>query len=138
MIVGVAVLVLGVIISFAGSWLMRPHQAQHAIAVLPLKNLSPEPDADYFGDGLTDQIIHDLSIINGLEVKSRASSFAFKDKRVNIRDAGRQLEADLVLDGSVLHGSGRVRLNIALVRVADDVTLCSQRYDREMNDIFAI
>src|SRR5262249_32985695 len=88
-----------------------------SIAVLPFKNLSSEPDGDYFSDGLTDEIIRNLSIIDGLQVRSRTSSFAFKDKPRNIREVGMQLGANLVLEGSVLRSGDRLRINAQLVRV---------------------
>ena len=72
------------------------------IAVLPLKNLSAEPESDYFVDGLTDEIIRNLAVIKGLEVRSRTSSFAFKDKPRNLRDVGQQLGVNLVVEGSIM------------------------------------
>jgi TolB-like protein/DNA-binding winged helix-turn-helix (wHTH) protein/Flp pilus assembly protein TadD len=109
-----------------------------SIAVLPFKNLSSEPDSDYFSDGLTDEIIRNLSIIDGLQVRSRTSSFAFKDKPRNIHEVGAQLDATLVLEGSVLRSGDKLRINAQLVRVSDDVPLWSERFDRELKDVFAI
>ena len=114
-----------------------PPQIQ-SIAVLPFKNLSSEPDSDYFSDGLTDEIIRNLSIIDGLQVRSRTSSFAFKDKPRNIHEVGAQLDATLVLEGSVLRSGDKLRINAQLVRVSDDVPLWSERFDRELKDVFAI
>ena len=111
---------------------------RHVIAVLPLRNLNAGPDTEYFSDGLTDEIIYNLSIIDGLEVKSGSSSFVFKGKAVDAREAGRQLGCDLVLEGTLLRGDDRLRLNIQLVRVADDVPVWSQQYDRAMRDIFTV
>jgi TolB-like protein/Flp pilus assembly protein TadD len=108
------------------------------IAVLPFKNLSSDPSNEYFADGLTDEIIRNLSVIDGLDVRSRTSSFTFKDKPRNVRDVGRQLEANLVVEGSVLRSEGHLRINAQLVRVADDTPLWSGRFDRELKDIFAI
>jgi len=133
----VAVTFLTVVV--LGSWLLfRPSTRTYTIAVLPFKNLSPEPDSDYFTDGLTDEIISDLSIINGLEVKSRTSAFLFKDKQRNIREIGNELGAKLVLEGSVLRSSDKLRINARLVRVSDDVPLWSNSFDRELKDLFAI
>jgi serine/threonine-protein kinase len=109
-----------------------------SIAVLPFKNLSADPSNEYFADGLTDEIIRNLSVIEGLDVRSRTSSFTFKDKPRNVRDVGRQLQASLVVEGSVLRSEGSLRINAQLVRVADDTPLWSQRFDRELKDIFAI
>lgn len=108
------------------------------IAVLPLKNLSGEPGSDYFVDGLTDEIIRNLAVIDGLEVRSRTSSFAFKDKPRNVRDVGEQLGANLVVEGSVLRSGTRLRINAQLIQVAGDVPLWAERFDRELKDVFAI
>jgi len=126
-----------------GGWRQRLFARSDAgripsIAVLPFKNLSSEPDSDYFSDGLTDEIIRNLSIIDGLQVKSRTSSFTFKDKPRNIHEVGAQLGANLVLEGSVLRSGNKLRINAQLVRVSDDVPLWSQRFDRDLKDVFAI
>jgi TolB-like protein/DNA-binding winged helix-turn-helix (wHTH) protein/cytochrome c-type biogenesis protein CcmH/NrfG len=119
-------------------WRVRSQPRQYAIAVLPFKNLSSEPNSDYFSDGLTDEIIRDLSSIDGLQVKSRTSSFVFKDKPRDVHNVGSQLGANLLLEGSVLRAGERLRINVDLVRVADDSTLWSQRFDRDLRDIFAV
>jgi TolB-like protein/DNA-binding winged helix-turn-helix (wHTH) protein len=109
------------------------------IAVLPFQNLGVEPDNEYFADGLTDEIILNLSLIEGLGVRSRTSSFTFKNRRPSsIRQVGELLEASLVLEGSVLRKGERLRVNAQLVRIADDVPLWSGRFDREMKDVFEI
>lgn len=111
---------------------------QPVIVVLPLKNLSDEPNSDYFADGLTDEIIRNLAAIQGLQVRSRTSSFAFKDKPRNLRDVGGQLGANLVVEGSVLRSGNKLRINAQLIQVAGDVPLWSDRFDRELKDVFAI
>jgi serine/threonine protein kinase/tetratricopeptide (TPR) repeat protein len=108
------------------------------IAVLPFKNLSADSNSEYFVDGLTDEIIGNLSVIEGLDVRSRTSSFTFKDKPRNVRDVGSLLQVNLVVEGSVLRSDGRLRINAQLVRVADDTPLWSGRFDRELKDVFAI
>jgi TolB-like protein/Tfp pilus assembly protein PilF len=108
------------------------------IAVLPLKNLSAEPDSDYFVDGLTDEIIRNLAVVKGLEVRSRTSSFAFKDKPRNLRDVGEQLGVNLVVEGSIMRSGSRLRINAQLVQVAGDVPVWAERFDRELKDVFAI
>ena len=108
------------------------------IAVLPLQNLSAEPDSDYFVDGLTDEIIRNLAAIKGLEVRSRTSSFAFKGKPRNLRDVGQQLGVNLVVEGSIMRSGSRLRINAQLIQIAGDVPLWAERYDRELNDVFAI
>jgi TolB-like protein len=113
---------------------------QPIIAVLPFENLSTEPDRGYLVDGLTDEIIRNLQVIQGLhgQVRSRASSFAFKGKPRNLRDVGEQLGANLVVEGSVLRSGNSLRVNVQLVQVAGEVPLWAEQFDREIKDIFAI
>ena len=85
--------------------------------MLPFKNLSARARERLFVDGLTDEIIRNLAVIEGLHVRSRDSSFAFKDRPRNLRDVGEQLGANLVVEGSVLRSGGRLRINAQLVRV---------------------
>src|SRR6266849_6159472 len=119
-------------------WLVRPKPGPNTIAVLPFKNLSSEPDSDYFSDGLTVEIIHNLSLIDGLEVKSEPSSFAFKGAPRKLREVGSQLGASFVLEGSVLRAGDKLRINAQLVRVLDDIPLWSGSFDRERKDVFEI
>lgn len=127
-----------VLLAGAGSlWLPVRSQAP-VIAVLPFKNLSVEPDSDYFVDGLTDEVIRNLEVIDGLSVRSSASSFVFKNKAVSTREVGRQLNANLVLEASVLRAGSRLRINAQLIRAGDDVPLWSEKYDRDLTDVFSI
>ncbi len=112
--------------------------SQPMIAVLPLKNLSAEPESDYFVDGLTDEIIRNLAVVQGLQVRSSTSSFAFKDKPRNVPEVGQQLGVNLVVEGSVLRAGNKLRVIAQLVQVRGDVPLWSGRFDRELKDIFAI
>jgi adenylate cyclase len=109
-----------------------------AIAVLPLENTSHDPANEYFADGLTDELIRNLSIIDGLTVRSRTSSFGLKGKAGSIRDAGRQLQAEYIVEGSVLRVGKQLRIDVQLVRTRDDFPLWSGGFDRELTDIFAI
>ena len=84
------------------------------------------------------EIIRNLSIIDGLAVRSQTSSFAFKGKPQNVRDVGKQLDAEYILEGSVLRSGQQLRINAQLVRVRDDFPLWSGKYDRELTDVFAI
>jgi len=106
--------------------------------VLPLINLDRNPDHDYFADGLTSELIRSLSIIEGLAVRSETSSFAFKGKQQNLRDAGKQLNAEYILEGSVFRSGQQLRINARLVRVRDDFPLWTGGYDAELTDVFAI
>ena len=108
------------------------------IAVLPLQNLSAEPGSDYFTDGLTDEIIRNLAVIKGMEVRSRTSSFAFKGKARDLRDVGQQLGVNLVVEGSIMRSGSRLRINTQLVQVAGDVILWTELFDRDLKDVFAI
>ncbi len=111
---------------------------QPILAVLPFENLNAEPDSDEVVDGLTDEIIRNLAIIDGLQVRSRTSSFAFKGTPRNIRDVGGRLNATHVVEGSVLRAGDRLRVNVRLIRVADDRALWAERFDRERSDLFAV
>jgi len=121
-----------------GWWWAHTRIAPIAIAVLPLQNLNQDPATDYFADGLTDEVIRNLSIIDGLAVRSQTSSFAFKGKSRNLHEVGKQLAADYILEGSVLRSGQHLRIDAQLVRVRDDMTVWSDKYDRELTDVFAI
>jgi TolB-like protein/Tfp pilus assembly protein PilF len=134
----VALAGLTVALAAAGWWWVRHKSAPVAIAVLPLNNMSQDPANDYFADGLTSEIIRNLSIIDGLAVRSQTSSFAFKGKPRTLREVGKQMEADFILEGSVLLAGHQLRINAQFVRVRDDLPLWSGRFDRELTDVFAI
>jgi serine/threonine-protein kinase len=101
-------------------------------------NLSQDPANDYFADGLTDEIIRNLSVIDGLAVRSRTSSFALKGKSPNVREVGKQLGTDYILSGSVLRAGRQLRINAQLIRIRDDSPLWTEKYDKELTDVFAI
>jgi len=129
---------LAAVLTVTGWWWLHPKPSPISIAVLPLENLSHDPANDYFSDGLTDEIIRNLGLIDGLAVRSRTSSFVFKGRPRNARDVGKELETDYILEGSVLRDGQQLRVNAQLVRVRDDFTLWSSKFDRELNDVFAI
>jgi adenylate cyclase len=122
----------------SGWWALQYSKRPIAIAVLPLQNLNPDSSGDYFVDGLTDEIIHDLSLIDGLAVRSLTSSLVFKAQPRNVREAGRQLQADFLVEGSVLRADDRLRIDVRVVRVRDDFPVWSERFDRRLADVFAI
>lgn len=115
---------------------VRP--ARRSIAVLPFANPGGDPANEYLSDGLTDEIIVALSRLEGLRVASRTSSFAFKDRTDDIRQIGRELNVESVLEGTIQRAGERLRVNTRLVNTADGFHLWSERYDREMADVFAI
>jgi TolB-like protein len=134
----VALAGLAVAIAAAGWWKLQPKALPISVAVLPLTNVSQDSSGDYFVDGLTHELIRNLSILDGLVVRSQTSSFAFKGKQQNIREAGKQLDAEYILEGSVFRSGRQLRINARLVRVRDDFPLWSGAYDEELNDVFAI
>jgi adenylate cyclase len=108
-----------------------------SIAVLPFADMSPQKDQDYFCEGIAEEIINALSRIEALHVASRSSAFAFKGHQ-DVRKVGEQLGAGTVLEGSVRKAGNRLRISAQLVKVADGYQLWSDRYDRELEDVFAI
>jgi len=109
-----------------------------SIAVLPFANLSRDADDEYFSDGLSEEIINALTQVRGLKVIARTSAFAFKGKHEDIRTIASSLGVTHVLEGSVRRAGGRVRVTAQLIDAADGAHRWSQRYDREMSDIFAV
>ena len=109
-----------------------------SIAVLPFTNMSADADNEYFTDGIAEEIINALSKIQALRVASRTSSFAFKGKTEDIREIGRKLEVATVLEGSVRKAGNKLRIGAQLISVEDGYQLWSERYDRELEDVFEI
>jgi len=109
-----------------------------SVAVLPFLNLNSEADNEYFSDGLTEELIHALSRLPGLQVVSRTSAFEFKGKALNVRTIGEQLKVSAVVEGSVRRLGDRVRVSTQLVNVSDGYCLWSQRFDCKMTDIFDV
>jgi serine/threonine-protein kinase len=112
--------------------------ATPSIAVLPFANMSRGADDDYFSDGLAEEIINALAQLPGLKVIARTSSFAFKGKNEDIRKIADTLGVTSILEGSVRRAGSRVRVTAQLIHAADGTHLWSQRYDRELSDIFAV
>jgi serine/threonine protein kinase/Flp pilus assembly protein TadD len=112
--------------------------AAKSVAVLPFANMSADAENEYFTDGMAEEIINALTKIQSLRVASRTSSFAFKGKNEDIGDIGRKLKVSTVLEGSVRKMGNKLRITAQLVNVADGYHLWSERYDREMEDVFAI
>jgi serine/threonine protein kinase/Tfp pilus assembly protein PilF len=109
-----------------------------SIAVLPFVNMSADPENEYFSDGLAEDLINALTNITELHVVARTSSFAFKGEKVDIREIGQKLNVDNLLEGSVRKVGNRVRITAQLIKVKDGYHLWSDRYDRNMEDVFAI
>jgi TolB-like protein/AraC-like DNA-binding protein len=109
-----------------------------SIAVLPFVNRSTDPENEYFSDGITEEIINALTSIKGLRVIARTSSFAFKNKNIDVRTIGKQLGVSTVLEGSVRKIKNRVRITAQLIDTNDGMHLWSKNFDRELQDIFAL
>jgi serine/threonine-protein kinase len=109
-----------------------------AIAVLPFVNASADPENEYFSDGMTDELITALTKVEGLRVASRTSAFALKNVREDVRTLGARLNVSTVLEGTVRKAGNQIRITVQLTGVRDGRTLWSERYDRELADVFAI
>ena len=109
-----------------------------SIAVLPFAHLSNDPDDEFFCDGLAEELLNALARIGGLKVAARTSSFTFKGKDTNVSEIGQTLGVANVLEGSVRKSGSRLRITVQLINAADGYHLWSERYDREMRDIFDV
>lgn len=109
-----------------------------SICVLPFSNMSGDPEQEYFSDGVTEDIITDLSRISALAVVSRSTAFTFKSKAVEVGKIARQLGVNYVLEGSVRRVGNRVRISAQLIDGKSDNHIWAERYDRDLNDIFAL
>jgi adenylate cyclase len=109
-----------------------------SIAVLPFSNLSDDPQQEYFSDGITEDIITELSRFSELAVIARNSTFQYKGKALDVRDVGRQLGVRYVLEGSIRRAGARIRVSAQLIDAASGAHLWAERYDREVSDVFAV
>jgi TolB-like protein len=109
-----------------------------SIAVLPFIDISPDKDQDYFCDGITEEIINALSHVESFKVIARTSAFAFKGRQLDIREIGRLLNVEILLEGSIRKAGNQLRITAQLIKVADGSHIWSERFDREMKDVFAI
>ena len=109
-----------------------------SIAVLPFANMSADPEQEYFCDGMAEEIIDALARLDGLRVVARTSAFQFRGKGHDLREVGEKLRVKTVLEGSVRKAGNRLRINAQLINAEDGYHLWSERYDRDMDDVFAI
>jgi len=112
--------------------------ARFTICVLPFANMSGDPEQEYFSDGISEDIITDLSKVSALAVISRNSAFMYKDKHVDVPKVARELKVTHVLEGSVRKAGGRLRISAQLIDGATNSHVWAERYDRDTTDIFAI
>ena len=116
----------------------KTKQTNNRLAVLPFVNMSADPENEYFSDGITEELLNALTRVDGLQVTSRTSVFAFKGKNTDIRDIAIQLNVDRVLEGSVRKSGNRVRITAQLINAADGYHIWSENYDRNLTDIFEV
>jgi len=136
----IAMAVIGVI-----TWLLfiqkeeiSPIPRKSSIAVLPFVDLSPQKDQEYFCDGLAEELINRLTNIENLRIPARASAFSFKGKDLDIRDIGKKLNVEMVLNGSVRKAGNKLRITAELVKAADGYPVWSKIYERNTEDTFAL
>lgn len=110
----------------------------NSIAVLPFTDLSPDKDQEYFCDGMAEELIGVMAHIPGLKVVARTSAFSFKGKEINVRDIGRELKVNAILEGSVRKSDNQLRISVQLIDVQNGYHLWSQTFDRELKDVFRI
>jgi TolB-like protein/Tfp pilus assembly protein PilF len=108
------------------------------IAILPFTNMSPDPNDEYFADGITEEIISTVSGISGLKVISRTSVMSYKGTNKKVKEIGRELEVGSVLEGSFRKAGNRIRVTTQLINAADDQHLWAQNYDRNLDDVFEV
>jgi adenylate cyclase len=122
----------------AAATTVEPKTDRISVCVLPFTNISGDPEQEYFSDGITEDIITDLSKVSALSIVSRNTSFTYKGKAANVAQTARQVGVNHVLEGSVRKAGNRVRITAQLIRAADDCHVWAERYDRDLNDIFAL
>ncbi|HEX6847383.1 MAG TPA: guanylate cyclase, partial [Chitinophagaceae bacterium] len=116
----------------------KTKQPTNRLAVLPFVNMSADPENEYFSDGITEELLNALTKVDGLQVTSRTSAFAFKGKNDDVREIGIKLNVDKILEGSVRKAGNRVRITTQLINAADGYHIWSENYDRDLTDIFVI
>lgn len=124
--------------SVAGETATTDDNGPKSVAVLPFVNMSSDPDNEFFSDGISEELLNVLAKMAGLRVPSRTSSFAFKDKEMDVAEIGQALDVDYVLEGSVRKSGNRVRVTAQLIDLRNDSHIWSETYDRELLDIFAV
>ena len=117
---------------------LAPKVETQSIAVLPFTNMSGDPEQEYFSDGISEDVITDLSKIAGLTVIARNSSFAYKGRSIDVRAVGRELGVRSVLEGSIRRAGNRVKITAQLIDATNGAHLWADRYDRDLTDIFAV
>lgn len=134
-----AALALALLAAAIAGWSMtRSAPPNSSIAVLPFVDVSPAKDQEYFSDGISEQIINSLAKVHGLFVVARTSSFALKNKNLDVREVGQRLHVNHVLEGSVSHGPGKFRVDVRLVDVRNGYQIWSESYDSSDQNILSV
>jgi TolB-like protein len=140
--VGIAALAGIALLALAAWWTLArtgpAARSYDSIAVLPFANMSGDPENQYFGDGLADELINALANVQDLKVAGRTSSFALRDKNLDLRTIGDTLDVEAVLEGSVRRSEDRVRITAQLIDAETGFHLWSEEYDRDVTDIFVV
>lgn len=116
----------------------KTRHPKNRLAVLPFVNMSADAENEYFSDGITEELLNALTKVDGIQVISRTSAFAFKGKNTDVRDIGIQLNVDRILEGSVRKASFIVRITAQLINAADGYHIWSETYDRKLDNIFEV
>jgi TolB-like protein len=139
------ILAVGLLLAAAAWKLSRPGappasatERARSIAVLPLENLGGQPEDEYFADGMTESLITDLAKVPGMLVIARNSVFRYKGQKIDLEKIGNELDVNYVLEGSVQRSGGRVRIHAKLIDVGSGFHLWADRYDRSLEDVFAL
>jgi TolB-like protein/tetratricopeptide (TPR) repeat protein len=128
----------GIVVPARESLHGKTKKPTNRLAVLPFVNMSSDVDNEYFSDGITEELLNALTKVEGLQVTSRTSAFAYKGKHDDVRDIGIKLNVDKILEGSVRKSGNRVRITAQLISAADGYHLWSETYDRNLTDIFEV
>jgi TolB-like protein len=115
-----------------------PRAIARSVAILPFDNMSPEPESEYFSDGITEEITNSLARVKDLKVAARTSAFTFRGSRADVREIGKKLGVAYVVEGSVRRAGERLRITAQLIDAANGYHLWSERFDRDLGDVFAI
>ena len=137
-VIGAGALVVTALVVWQFRETLLPAAAEHSLAVLPFADLSPARDQEPFADGLSEELIHVLSRVEGLRVTARTSAFAFKGRNEDVRRIGEQLGVGAVVEGSVRKDGDRLRITAQLVQTADGFHVWSESFDRGLEDVFAV
>ena len=113
-------------------------KTKRSIAVLPFEDLSPQKDQGYFCEGLADELINRLTNVENLRVPARTSAFSFKEKNLDVREIGKRLNVETILEGSIRKADKKIRITVQLINVVDGYPIWSEQFDKELTDIFLI